>query len=99
MSHPREFSEFPISSVSPLWSRRRATVLNRFAGNEAVVHLDDLLLRRVRIGLTAPKGGLKEIAELRRVLQPALSWDDVRWKEESTAYHRLWRLAHAPLRA
>lgn len=35
------------------------------AANEAVVHLDDLLLRRVRVGLLMPQGGLDDIERIR----------------------------------
>src|SRR6185503_19320486 len=46
---------------------------------EGVVHLEDLLLRRVRLGLTLPEGGMDFIERVRAVAQPELGWDDERW--------------------
>lgn len=70
--------------------------LGWIARNEAVMHLDDLLLRRVRIGLVARRGGLPWMEEIRRAVQPSLGWDDARWAEEAAAYRRLWFREHAP---
>ena len=63
---------------------------------EAVVHLSDLLLRRVRLGLTLPQGGLSEIDRIRAIAQPELGWDDARWQQEVDDYQRLWSTAYAP---
>ncbi len=63
---------------------------------EGVVHLDDLLLRRVRLGLVAPEGGLPLLEEIRTVVQPELGWDDARWQAEAAAYADRWRRAYAP---
>lgn len=64
--------------------------------HEAVVHLDDLLLRRLRIGLTSRNGGMDLLDELRPTVQDALGWSDARWHDEADAYRRLWRRCHAP---
>jgi glycerol-3-phosphate dehydrogenase len=56
------------------------------AKNEAVVHLDDLLLRRVRLGLLLPNGGLDEIDKIRRLVQDGLGWSDALWDEEVARY-------------
>jgi len=61
------------------------------ARNEGVVHLDDLLLRRVRLGLTLPDGALPWIGEIRRIVQPELGWDDSRWEAELSAYEKRYR--------
>jgi glycerol-3-phosphate dehydrogenase len=66
------------------------------ARDEGVVHLDDLLLRRVRLGLLSPEGGLPFIDRIRRVVQPELGWDDRKWEAEVTAYENLWRRSYAP---
>jgi glycerol-3-phosphate dehydrogenase len=63
---------------------------------EAVVHLSDLLLRRVRVGLTLPEGGLCELAKIRALVQPELGWDDDRWQREVAHYQQLWRSAYMP---
>ncbi|MEZ0395398.1 MAG: glycerol-3-phosphate dehydrogenase/oxidase [Anaerolineales bacterium] len=61
---------------------------------EAVVHLEDLLLRRVRLGLLLPNGGLDQMSRIRAIVQPELGWDDVRWQAEETAYRKLWQDAY-----
>ena len=58
---------------------------------EGVVHLGDLLLRRVRLGLLLPRGGLGHMATIRAIVQPELGWDDCRWSAELVAYMRQWR--------
>lgn len=63
---------------------------------EAVVHLADLLLRRVRLGITLPHGGLGELAQIQAIVQPELEWDDRRWNAEVNAYRALWAAAYAP---
>lgn len=57
---------------------------------EGVVHLEDLLMRRVRLGLLLPKGGLDHMASIRAVAQDELGWDDQRWMAEEMAYARKW---------
>lgn len=61
------------------------------ASNEAVVHLDDLLLRRVRVGLLLPKGGLGEIDHIRALIQQPLGWSDETWQAEVNRYQKLWQ--------
>jgi glycerol-3-phosphate dehydrogenase len=57
---------------------------------EAVHHLDDLLLRRVAVGLCLPDGGLGLARRLRGVLQSELGWSDRRWESELDSYRQLW---------
>lgn len=54
--------------------------------HEMVVHLDDLLLRRSRMGLLLPAGGKSLFAELKPLCQQALSWDDEKWQHEVERY-------------
>jgi glycerol-3-phosphate dehydrogenase len=63
---------------------------------EGVVHLDDLLLRRVRLGIQLPEGGARALNRIRAIAQPELGWDDDRWAAEETAYRHLWATAYAP---
>lgn len=58
---------------------------------EGVVHLEDLLLRRVRLGLLIPDGGLTMLEKIRAVVQPELRWDDIRWNHEVEHYTQLWQ--------
>lgn len=60
------------------------------AAHEAVVHLDDLLLRRTRLGLLVPKGGLTHEARLKSLIQPQLDWSDERWTQEVERYRKIW---------
>jgi len=63
---------------------------------EGVVHLDDLLLRRVRLGLLLPGGGVAHLARIRELAAPELGWDDARWEAEEAAYRARWAHDHAP---
>lgn len=66
------------------------------ARQERVVHLEDLLLRRVRLGLLAPNGGSGLMQRIREIVQPELGWDDSQWEDEAGRYLKLWRDAYAP---
>ena len=59
------------------------------ARHEAVVHLDDLLLRRTRLGLLLPRGGLDQIARIRALCEPHLQWGDDGWSAELQRYRAL----------
>jgi len=58
---------------------------------EAVHHLDDLLLRRTRIGLIAPEGGSALLSSIRCVIQEELDWTEGRWNEEASDYLAGWK--------
>ncbi|MEB0139298.1 MULTISPECIES: glycerol-3-phosphate dehydrogenase/oxidase [unclassified Undibacterium] len=62
---------------------------------EAVCHLEDLLLRRTRIGLLLRGGGVAQLPRIRAICQPELGWDDARWEQEVAAYLLLWQTCHA----
>jgi glycerol-3-phosphate dehydrogenase len=62
---------------------------------EGVVHLDDLLLRRVRLGVLLPKGGAVMLPRIRSICQPELGWSDQRWEEEEAAYLKLWQACYS----
>ena len=53
---------------------------------EAVQHLDDLLLRRTRLGILLPRGGLDHLARIRKLCAVHLAWDDARWQQEVARY-------------
>jgi len=64
------------------------------ARREQVRHLSDLLLRRVRIGILCPQGGIEHIERIRKLCKKALGWSDLRWEDEINMYNGLWRSAY-----
>ena len=79
----------PVPGTPYLWSE-----LRQAARAEGVIHLDDLLLRRARIGLLAPNGGVDLLPCIRAVVQPELGWDVARWEREAGEYGALWKHAY-----
>ncbi|HEY43279.1 MAG TPA: glycerol-3-phosphate dehydrogenase/oxidase [Anaerolineae bacterium] len=75
----------PIGESPTLWAELRWA-----ARAEGIVHLDDLLLRRVRLGLLLPEGGLPLMERIREIVLPELGWHNERWDQEVEAYRRLW---------
>ncbi|MCY1394259.1 Aerobic glycerol-3-phosphate dehydrogenase [compost metagenome] len=65
------------------------------AEGELVLHLDDLLLRRTRLGLLLPHGAADELPTIRAICQPRLGWDDARWEREEREYLELWRRCYS----
>lgn len=63
--------------------------------HEDVRHLDDLLLRRTRLGLIAPNGAQHLLSEIRHHCQPVLGWDDERWEQEQIRYLGIRERAYA----
>jgi len=61
------------------------------ARNEAVVHLDDLLLRRTQLGVLLPQGGLRFFDRIQEICREELRWDADRRTHEARAYQALWR--------
>jgi glycerol-3-phosphate dehydrogenase len=74
-----------VADTEVLWSEIRFA-----ARDEAVVHLEDLLLRRARLGLLAERGGMGVMERIRKVAQPELGWDDATWEREEAAYEKTW---------
>lgn len=79
-----------IDGSIALWSE-----LRHAAREEGCVTLSDLLLRRVRLGLLLPNGGLDHVGEIRRIAQPELGWDDAKWEREEASYRKTWKKAYA----
>lgn len=81
----------PIERI-PLHTVHSASLadLRWAARQESVLHLDDLLLRRTRLGLTAPRGGADLLPRIRPAIQEELSWTDNQWDEESNRYQTYW---------
>ena len=76
---------FPVDQTDTLmaeliWSCR----------HEQVHHLDDLLLRRTRLGLVLPEGGRAWLESIRSHCQPVLGWSNEQWQTEVERYQRIW---------
>jgi glycerol-3-phosphate dehydrogenase len=81
----------PIEQLPNIWAEMRWA-----AREEGVEHLDDLLLRRVRLGLLLPQGARDLLGNIRNIVQPELGWTDERWQQEETAYLRTWQTYYSP---
>jgi glycerol-3-phosphate dehydrogenase len=80
-----------IEQVPNLWAELRWA-----AREEGVVHLEDLLLRRVRLGLLLPQGGRNLLPRIRNIVQSELEWTDERWQQEEAAYLKTWQSYYSP---
>lgn len=78
-----------IPGTLTLWAE-----LEHAARYEQVRHLSDILLRRVRIGITLPQGAKIHMKRIRRICQPILGWDDVCWEKEVDEYMKIIRNNH-----
>jgi glycerol-3-phosphate dehydrogenase len=74
----------PVTGTVTLWAELRWA-----ASAEGAVHLDDLLLRRTRLGLLLPDGGLEAAEQIKGIVQNELHWSEGRWKEELANYEQL----------
>ena len=83
-AQPGELATIP--GTETMWAELRWA-----ARSEAVLHLEDLLLRRTRVGLLLREGGAAQMARIRSICQPELGWSDERWNAEQAAYLALWR--------
>jgi glycerol-3-phosphate dehydrogenase len=54
----------------------------------AVLHLEDLLLRRVRLGMWAPEQAAELAPRLRSVVRHELGWDGSRWERELADFNQ-----------
>lgn len=66
------------------------------ARSEQVVHLDDLLWRRTRLGLIVHEGGVGLLPELKQPIASMLGWGEEMWTAEVTRYQNLWQSAYSP---
>jgi glycerol-3-phosphate dehydrogenase len=81
-----------ITPSPALWAELRWA-----ARTEGVVHLDDLLARRVRLNINQPRGGVGGLEKIRKIVQPELCWGDKRWKEEAVRYQQMWKDYYSPV--
>jgi len=57
---------------------------------EQVQHLDDLLLRRTRLGNVLPNGAVDHLVDLKGVCFKELGWSEDKWQIEACRYKALW---------
>ena len=93
-------AEMPAAEQAPLGSTPYSLAELRWAArHEQVVHLDDLLLRRTRLGLVTAEGGRELLPLIKPVCEAELGWSDELWREKERRYLGLWRRDHAPVLA
>ncbi|MEE2731781.1 MAG: glycerol-3-phosphate dehydrogenase/oxidase [Pseudomonadota bacterium] len=61
------------------------------AREESVVNLDDLLLRRTRLGLLLKNGGEALFGPLETICREELGWDEDQWQHQLQRYRNLWQ--------
>lgn len=61
------------------------------AANTDVIHLDDLMLRRTRLGLMLPNGASELLDLIEKACSAALGWDKAAWVKERERYLAIWR--------
>ncbi len=81
----------PIATLPNLWSELRWA-----ARTGAVEHLDDLLLRRVRLGMLLPGGADDLMPRIKSLCQPELGWSELRWQQEVQRYRQIYEKAYSP---
>jgi glycerol-3-phosphate dehydrogenase len=62
---------------------------------EGVEHLDDLLLRRTRVGMQRPAEAAAD-PRLEAICRSELGWDSERWTAELSRYQALWTRNYSP---
>ena len=75
-----------ISYSKHLWAE-----LKWAAKYEQVQHLDDLLLRRTRLGNVLNQGGTEYLDKIKACCQQALNWSEDKWQQEVTRYQEIWQ--------
>ena len=82
-AQPGEMETIPGTNY--LWAELRWA-----ARSEGVCHLDDLLLRRTRLGLILTRGGEAILPVVKQLCEQELHWSDSQWKREQADYRALW---------
>ena len=83
-----------VTDSNTIWAEIRFA-----ARHEQVIHLDDLLLRRTRLGLILPHGAMTPLisSRLKQICQQELGWNEQEWQQEVARYQDLWqRYYHLP---
>ncbi len=75
-----------ITGTHTLWAELRWA-----AKGEQVIHLDDLLLRRTRLGLLLDEGGVAYESRFADICCAELGWSAETWRAEWQRYRMIWR--------
>ncbi|WP_296176588.1 glycerol-3-phosphate dehydrogenase/oxidase [Psychrobacter sp. UBA2769] len=92
LAHDEELAY--VTDSNTIWAEIRFA-----ARHEQVIHLDDLLLRRTRLGLILPYGAMTPLisTRLKQICQQELGWNEQKWQQEVARYRDLWqRYYHLP---
>ncbi len=81
----------PVGDTPFTWAELRWALRH-----EHVVHLQDLMMRRTRLGLVSPGGGAALLPRIETLCRAELGWDGARWQQEQRDYLDYWQLQHAP---
>lgn len=65
------------------------------ARREAVIHLEDLMMRRTRLGLVAERGGEAYLPRILDICAQELGWSATRCADEAGRYRADWQTRHA----
>lgn len=57
---------------------------------EQIQHLDDLLLRRTRLGNVLPNGAADYLVDIKELCAKELGWNEKKWQQEVSRYQALW---------
>ena len=80
-----------IGTLPSLWAELRWA-----AHAEGVVHLDDLLLRRVRIGMVNPSAVEANIDQICKIIKDECQWDENRFNVEIQNYREIIQNYYLP---
>jgi glycerol-3-phosphate dehydrogenase len=87
---PREELK-PIYPGGPFWAELRWA-----ARQEAVCRLQDLLLRRTRLGILCAQGGAELLPGIKEICMQELGWAEETWQQQEQEYLRLWQEYYSP---
>ena len=76
---------------NPAWGQRLLAECRWAVRHESVQHLDDLMLRRTRLGMCLANGGEVILPEIKAIFCAELDWTDALWDEELARYKTIWK--------
>jgi len=83
-------SEVPAELGNPLAAlpegNRLLDIIKWICTHEQVEHLDDLMLRRTRLGNLLPHGGAAVLSQVATICRDQLGWTQARWQQELGRY-------------